>query len=232
MTVRVVDIETTGVDPSSDAVIEIACAELTKAGKLVNTFDTLIACGQPIEPEASAAHHIIAEDLEGAPPIEEVIGKLTGADAYVAHNATFERSFLERWLGNDAPWVCTYRCALRVWPDLPSHSNQALRYRLGLVEPFGTPRAELKAHRALSDAIVTGAIFLKLTKAAKWRDLVQWSYEPPLHTICRLPKHKGKRYEQIANEDPSYLDWIINKSDLDEATKFSAQHWLEFYARG
>jgi exodeoxyribonuclease X len=26
------------------------------------------------------------------------------------------------------PWICSYKCALRVWPELDGHSNQELRY--------------------------------------------------------------------------------------------------------
>jgi exodeoxyribonuclease X len=60
--------------------------------------------------------------------------------------SSFERSFLERHFG-DAIWVCTYKCALRIWPDLPSHGNQALRYHLGLINPFGIDRATLASSR-------------------------------------------------------------------------------------
>jgi DNA polymerase III epsilon subunit-like protein len=117
-------------------------------------------------------HHLIDEDLAFAPRLGEVLDEFKGADAYVAHNADFERSFLERHLG-DAKWVCTYKCALRIWPDLLSHSNQALRYRLGLIDPFNIDRHTLSPHRALSDAIVTAAVFREITKHATWPELVR-----------------------------------------------------------
>ena len=47
----------------------------------------------------------------------------------------------------------------------PSHGNQALRYHLGLINPFGIDRATLLPHRALPDAIVTAAIFLRTGEA-------------------------------------------------------------------
>ena len=112
-------------------------------------------------------HHLIDEDLAFAPQLDEVLDQFKGADAYVAHNADFERSFLEHLLG-DALWACTYKCALRIWPDLPAHNNQALRYRLGFVNPFGIDRHTLSPHRALSDAIVTAAVFMEITKHAFW----------------------------------------------------------------
>jgi exodeoxyribonuclease X len=94
-----------------------------------------------------------------------------GADAYVAHNCEFERGFLGPLLG-EATWIRTYKCALRLWPDLPAHNNQALRYRLGFVDPFGIDRHSLNPHRALSEAIVTAAVFTEVIKHASWPDLV------------------------------------------------------------
>ena len=130
MTVRVIDIETTGTDPTVDAVIEIASVDLLKDGTIANQRTALVRPPLRVPPEASAVHHLIDEDLAFAPELGEVLDQFRGADAYVAHNADFERSFLERLLG-DALWACTYKCALRIWPDLLSHSNQALRYRFG-----------------------------------------------------------------------------------------------------
>lgn len=103
--------------------------------------------------------------------LKNVIGRFKGADAYVAHNCDFERSFLGNYL-DPATWICTYKCALRAWPDLTSHSNQALRYTLGLVNPHGIDRTTLNSHRALSDAIVTSAIFEQRSSTQRG---VNWS---------------------------------------------------------
>ena len=124
----------------------------------------------------------------------------------------------------DVIWVCTYKCALRVWPDLPSHGNQALRYQFGLINPLGVDRAKLVPHRALSDAIVTAAVFFELTKHATWPQLVQWSYEPALLTYFRFGMHRGERFD-AAPED--YLRWIAEGNhDLSEDVRFSARYWL------
>jgi exodeoxyribonuclease X len=131
---------------------------------------------------------LIDEDLTFALELEQVLEQFRGADAYVAHNADFERSFLEHLLG-DALWACTYKCALRIWPDLLSRSNQALRYRMGFVSPFGIDRHTLSPHRALSDAIVTAAVFSEVIKHASWPELVQWSNGPAIHTRLPLGKH-------------------------------------------
>ena len=91
MVVRVVDIETTGTDPTTDAIIEIASVDLLADGAIANRQSTLVRPGIPVPPEASAVHHLLEEDLAGAPPLMDVVEMFRGADAYVAHNAEFER---------------------------------------------------------------------------------------------------------------------------------------------
>lgn len=179
--------------------------------------------GIPVPAVASAVHHLIDADLATAPQLEDVIGQFKGAHAYIAHHSTFERSFLDRHLG-EAIWVCTYKCALRVWPDLPSHGNQALRYQLALINPVGFDRTTLVPHRALSDAIVTAAVFFELAKRAKWPELVQWSYEPALLTYLRFGMHRGERFDAVPED---YLRWIVEGNhDLSEDVRFSARYWL------
>jgi hypothetical protein len=117
-----------------DAIIEIASIDVLSDGTITDQVSTLVRPG-PIPPEASGVHHLIDEDLADAPPLMHAIHLFRGADAYVAHNADFEQGFLGPLLG-EATWLCTYKCALRIWPDLPAHNNQALRYRLGFVNPL------------------------------------------------------------------------------------------------
>ena len=142
MTIRCIDIETTGTDPAKDSVVEIGSVDLQRDRTISNQRSALVSPGMHMPAEASAVHHLVDEDLAGAAQIDQVIELFRGADAYVAHNCNFERSFLERYLG-DTVWVCTYKCALRLWPDLSSHGNQALRYHFGLINPFGIDRAML-----------------------------------------------------------------------------------------
>jgi len=145
----------------------------------------------------------------------------------LGHNCEFEQSFFTAQGIDLGPWICTYKCALRVWPELDGNSNQELRYALGRASPFpGFERDAISPHRAAFDVVVTAAIFEELTKKARWSDLVQWSAEPALHTRFHFGKYRGKRYDEIATSDPSYLQWIVEKSELKEGIKHSARHWL------
>lgn len=233
--IRVIDIETSGLDPAKDAIIEIASVDMVKGGGVTNRMQTFVALppGKDISPESSAVHHIIAADLEGAPKFAEAITRFQGADVYVAHNSAFERGFFDAQQvimgptlhrsGESAPWLCTYKCALRVWPDFESHSNQSLRYRFGIVTPFGYARDAISVHRAGSDVVVTAAILEKLLAAAAWSDLVDWSKEPALYTKLHFGKHRGMRYDKC---DGDYLGWLLRQKDMDEGVLHSARHWL------
>ena len=224
MTLRIIDIETTGTDPVTDAIVEIASVDLLKDGTIAHQHSTLVRPPIPVPPESSAVHHLIDEDLAFAPRLDEVLDEFKGADAYVAHNADFERSFLERHLGA-AKWICTYKCALRIWPDLLSHWNQALRYRLGLINPFNIDRYTLSPHRALSDAIVTAAVFREITTHATWPELVRWSSEPALLSVLRFGKHRGERFDAVPED---YLRWIVEgQNELRGEVKASARYWLD-----
>lgn len=223
MTLRVIDVETTGTNPDTDRIVEIASIDLTRDGEFYRAIERLVNPGIPIPPLASSVHHIIDADVASQPPLAAVIAEFAGADCYVAHNAAFEQSFLSAHLGGKPDWVCTMKCALRLWPDAPGFSNQALRYWLGILNPFDITRESLQAHRALSDVYVTAAIFLEMLKRAKYAQLVAWSREPKLYTRFAFGKHKGQPLSDVPDD---YLRWVVEKSDLDADAKFSAKHWL------
>ena len=66
MVVRVIDIETTGIDPASDAIIEIASVDLVRGGGIANARSTYVAPGQRIPAVSSAVHHLTDEDVRDA----------------------------------------------------------------------------------------------------------------------------------------------------------------------
>jgi exodeoxyribonuclease X len=222
--IRCLDIETTGLEPVKDDIVEIAAVDLRPDGTVVDITETLVKPRATISPLASAVHHLVRDDLAAAPNIENAIVQFTGAQAYVAHNCSFEQGFLERYLGRQL-WICTYKSALRVWPDFEAHSNQALRYQLGLVNPLGFERGKLVPHRALSDSVVTGAILIELLKHAPWKQLVSWTDEPALMTVLGFGKHRGQRFDAVPRD---YLRWMAEApNSLTKTAKFSARYWLD-----
>lgn len=78
--IRVIDIETTGIDPGTDAIIEIASVDMVRDGGITNAMDTLVRPTKPIPPGASAVHHIVDEDVaKPASPYQLMAGTIIAA---------------------------------------------------------------------------------------------------------------------------------------------------------
>ncbi len=216
--IRVIDIETTGEDPAVDQVIEVGWVDVFADGTMMAPQGFMVRPTVPIGVEARAVHHITANDLAGGVTQGQIEALVMsgGPAAFVAHNAKFEQSFMPFI---STAWICTYKCALRLWPDAPRHFNQVLRYwlDLSLEDELAMP-----PHRAQPDAYVTAHIFQNMLAQEgenRLRRLITWSKEPGLLPSIRFGKHKGKRW----HEPPAdYLEWIVDKSDMDEDVKFTA----------
>lgn len=204
----VLDTETTGLDPAQgDRVVELAAHTVDLAtGTVTPVFDQRINPGRPIPPEASAIHHLVDADVADAPPLAVVWAAfaplLAHHDAIVAHHAAFDRAFLPP---TDRPWICTLRLARHLWPDAPRHSNQVLRYWLGLTVDAPHP------HRALDDTRVTAALFQAivpvLTQAAALQtpaDVAAWADRPILVPRVPFGQYRGARWDTVP---PDYLRW-------------------------
>lgn len=204
--VRVVDLETTGLPPDAE-VAEIACVDVdVETRKIERGWRRLVRPVRPMPPEASAVHHLVDADLVDEHPWSEVWPEMVpGADvlAYCAHNAKFEQAFVVDGMRNFKPFICTWKCALRLWPNLSTHSNQGLRYALSL--PIARAAAS-PPHRALPDARVTAHLLVRMLGVATVEDLVAWSAEPALLPRVPMGKHRGKRWGDVPD---GYLDWVI-----------------------
>ncbi len=163
-----IDVETTGLDPDRDEIIELAWAHFA-GGELRGTFTSLLqpTCRPP--DEILQLTGISREELADAPPPAVVLGevlRVLAGQVVVAHNAPFDRGFLERAaeglpVSLPAHWVDTLALSRAVWPHEPSHSLGAVRRRLQLDKG--------PAHRALPDAMAAGWLLSKaLGEAARF----------------------------------------------------------------
>ena len=191
---RTVDIETTHRDHNEGAIIEIGWRDMAIMGSNVALepwySDSFVAYDGEIPPETVAVHHIMKEDLLNAPDRKIVMEKhVEGADYYVAHNAAFEQAWMPE-LANEK-WICTYKVALRLFPDAPGHSNQVLRYYFGLATS-AEERAKLAPHRAGADAYVTALILRRLMREATLDAMVAITQLPAIMQVIQFGEHKGK----------------------------------------
>jgi exodeoxyribonuclease X len=227
---RVVDLETTGRSFSDGGVVEVGWQDLVLDGGdgwvlSGPPSSMLINPGQRISPETSAIHHIVDEDVAEAPLWHLAAPKILRPDrpvrpaALAAHRATFEQRWCFTALTRGTPWICTYKCALRLWPDAPTHSNQGLRYWR---RPDGLDRTmSLPAHRAGPDAYVTAHHLRDMLLLASLEQLVAWSAEPALLPRVPFGAHRGRFWRDL---DETALEKIIGgQSGNDVDLLFSAR---------
>lgn len=161
----------------------------------------LINPGRAITADTMAIHHIRDIDVAGPPFWKQVASSVLrpegGVVALAAHRAGFEMRYCTEALSGGARWICTWKCALRLWPYLLRFSNQMLRYQRmpeGLVHEIGLP-----AHRAMPDAYVTAHHLRDMLNEASLDRLLLWSSEPGL--LPRVPSgpDRGKGWNQISD---------------------------------
>lgn len=224
MLIRCIDFETTGIPTEDDpqAICEIGFTDVVDGLVSLDTVAILVNPGRPMPVEAQAVHHIADADLIGARPITDglQLAMQGPPDFFAAHNADYEQAFFK---GGDVPWIDTYKVALRLWPEAPGHSQQVLRYYLGLdlVRERAAP-----AHRAGPDSYVCAGLMQRILQegAATIEQMVKWSKGPPLLHRVTFGKHKGMLWDELPVD---YLQWIANKSDMDAGTKANARHRLK-----
>lgn len=227
--IRVIDFETTGTEPPAQ-VCEVGICDLDLAAKEVRLpFGWL--CGvDAMPPEVRAVHHISKAECDGKSPFDpgEMFGEAYGMpDAVAAHNAEFETKFFE----SPVPVICTYKAALRVWPDAPSHSNGALRYWLedqGLITP--AHHLTQPAHRAAPDAYTTAHLLLALFNAgATGKQMVAWTKEPRLLPKCPIGKFRGQPWSEV---EDGFLGWMLRQPTMEEDLKWNAQREIARRSEG
>jgi DNA polymerase-3 subunit epsilon len=164
----VLDLETTGGSPANDRVTEVGAVKV-RGGEVLGNFHTLVDPEVPIPPIITALTGITDRMVAGAEPIQVVLPCLLeflGGAVLVAHNAPFDRRFLQtnlerhgyRRLANRV--VCTARLARKLLPrdEVPNVRLATLAAHLGAsVAP---------CHRALTDARATVDVLHALLERA------------------------------------------------------------------
>ncbi len=151
------DLETTGLDPKKDRIIEIGAVKFT-GEKSLDTWSTLVNPGRRIPPQISKLTGITDAMVRGQPPIEEVLQKFSGfvgQAPVLGHNVQFDLGFLrQQGVLTKNPSLDTYEIASILLPSAGRYNLRALGQRLDL--PFQA------SHRALDDSQVTREVFLDL----------------------------------------------------------------------
>jgi DNA polymerase III epsilon subunit-like protein len=179
-----IDVETTGLDPARDRIIDIAAVRVDARLNVTHQFASLVNAGVPVPLFTERLTGISSEHLKGAPSFAEAYMRLleVADGAFVAgQNVSFDLQFLSaearrcRMAPPAGPSFDTLEASLLLYPELDRHGLAAMAEHLGL---------DLPTHRALPDALATAGLFTALCGRAaglaepERRLLVAASWQP------------------------------------------------------
>ncbi len=128
----VVDVETTGLYPRTDRVVEVAVVHVSAEGQITAEFSTLINPGRDVGP--TRIHGIRAQDILHAPSFSQAaaaLWQMLDGRVLVAHNVPFDVRFLDAEFGRcgvslpPPPLMCTMQLASSYLPGLPGRNLAA-----------------------------------------------------------------------------------------------------------
>lgn len=195
----VFDLETTGVSPYNDEVIEISAVKARK-GKVAEEFSELVNPKRTIPFAASRVNNITDDMVSNAPFFDEVLRhflEFVGEDVLVGHNIqSFDMKFIyrdcERYfhqlITND--YVDTLILAKRCFPEWRHR-------RLGdLANYYGI--STQGAHRALADCRMNQRVFELLGKEMNTEKKKTLDSNVKTCPLCNLPlKKRNGRYGEF-----------------------------------
>jgi len=218
----VFDLETTGIGPKSNEIIEIGAVKVEN-GALSSTFSSFVNPQRPIPypiQELTGIHDTMVADAE---TIREVLPKFLefcGGCTMVAHNAAFDIGFIEQkakeqGLETDFTVVDTVAVARALLPDLKRYKLDTVAKRLGV---------SLKNHhRAVDDAAATAEIFVRMVNrlADKGIDTLA-----KLNTFC-VPD------EETIRKLPAYHAVILAKNETGRVNLYRlvSESHLKYFNR-
>jgi DNA polymerase-3 subunit epsilon len=184
--VVVLDFETTGLSPDQgDRVIEVG-AVLIENNRITDRFQGLMNPGMRINSFIESYTGITNDMLKDAPPVAEVMKEFAfflGDHHLVAHNASFDRRFLDAELlrlrkRRVGEFACSMLISRRLYPEAPNHRLESLVLHKHL-QSTGV------FHRALADAEMTGHLWVEMTRDLKEKYIIR---NVPFDLMLRLSK--------------------------------------------
>jgi DNA polymerase-3 subunit epsilon len=233
----IVDVETTGLDPARDKIIELAILpfDFSSEGVLYGVRDSYAGFedpGMPVPKEISRLTGITDDDVRGQTLDDDAVAALVAdASLVIAHSAGFDRRFLERRFPVfvDTPWGCSREQVPWAAEGLRSRSLDYLLYRFGYF---------FDGHRAINDCQavlhllslnlpISGQpilpVFLENARRRAWRI---WALDTEFDLKDRL---KARGYRWSNGEDGRPKAWF---RDVDDAELAAEEQFLanEIYA--
>ena len=198
------DIETTGLDPQADAVIEIG-ARRFEGHRVEDEFTTLVNPNRHIPEFITGLTGIDDAMVRQSPHIRDVLEELAafiGDSPILGHNIKFDLSFFQKYnLFELNERIDTYEMAAVLMPNASRYNLGALGQQLGIPLPA--------THRALDDARVTAVAFQKLYEMASGLPLdllaeivrhsepLEWDGAWPFQQALRARSHESVKAKTV-----------------------------------
>jgi DNA polymerase III subunit epsilon len=156
----VADLETTGLNPKTDEVLEYAAVQVAPDGSITNEFSTIVRVSHQVPAQITGLTGITQDaiDREGRPPADamKAFAAFVGEHPVFFHNAPFDKGFIKKAASQAKvkfinPVHDTLPLARQAWPSLATYKLATLAQHVGAVVP---------KHRALEDAKATLAVLL------------------------------------------------------------------------
>lgn len=227
------DLETTGLDPREDRIVEFAFLVLDADLRELDRWHEVVDPQRPIPEEAAQVHGITGEDVDGAPTFEHlapVVQGLIDRSALMAYNHEFDVEFLDAELaraggsgiGEDVPAIDPMVHFKRHHPDTSNRLEHAVQHYLD--------RTLEGAHRAIHDTAAMVDVFRAMQRVhpdldgtlqqafvepRDWVDEERKLYEDGDGTVrFGFGKHEG----EPVRGNRSYAEWML-EADFPEETK-------------
>jgi len=192
----IVDVETTGLDPQRDAIIEVAAITL-RDHDILDEFTSLVNPHREIPAFITSMTGITTEMVADAPTMFTVRTRLRGVlgdNVLVGHNVDFDLGFLnEERLGVGNHRIDTITLASILVPEAGRYDLESLVHYLNLPDPNGG-----QTHRAHDDAEQTVELFLALRERALALEL--WQLEEIVQAGRRIAWPETLFFEEVLAE--------------------------------
>jgi len=220
----VLDTETTGLSFRDCELIEIAAARIS-GKQVVERFRTFVNPSKPIPPEIQQLTGIRAVDVAHAPVAVDAVAQLAdfvGGSPVLAHNATFDRTFVEKVPGGadvSDIWIDTLALSRMALPLLRSHRLSDMAAAFGCDSVTHRAMDDVDALCGMWPVMLMGLCDLPaglLGVLSEMHDEVEWPFRPILSYLATEQGQAQFSLKAVRHELIAGVGWHT-RSDASEA---------------
>ncbi|WP_270476857.1 PolC-type DNA polymerase III [Butyricicoccus sp. AF18-9LB] len=222
----VFDLETTGLNPASEEITEIAAVRVVE-GEIRDSFQTYVNPHKPIPAEITELTGISDETVADAPDLDKAVPEFlawAGEGQYplVAHNAGFDMGFLRtacQRLGIEREFtsIDTLEMSRLMLPHMHKFKLNILAKELQ-VGPF-------EHHRASEDAAVLGRIYVKLLK--RLREEMHAVTTADINPVLAATTDRKNKLKNLPRYH--FIILVKNQAGLRNLYQLISKSFLEYY---